>query len=166
MLLDPLNVGTVNLTPRYQKNLRFLLIHWFKVHILYTMYSSIIKTLGLTDIFNKCKNISIRAWQVILDGVGLSEGLGEGRQDVYRPGVSLADATILCTALGGDHNKDLMPLCCEFTEFVFTPPWNRSTYIAYHNLRRLTCTDIILGGRESIYSSWYNIGGFRILGRV
>ena len=26
-------------------------------------------------------------------------------QNIYSPGISLADASILCTALGGDHNK-------------------------------------------------------------
>ena len=29
------------------------------------------------------------------------------KQERDRPGISLADASILCTELGGDHNKDL-----------------------------------------------------------
>ena len=56
-------------------------------------------------------------------------------QEIYRQGTSLADALILCTALGGVNNKGPPCVVCYSIDFVIIPPKNTSTDFAYLNLR-------------------------------
>ena len=52
----------------------------------------------------------------------LNQSLDWTNQEVYRQGNTQADASFLCTALGGDHDKD------SFTVKVVDPPSLSSYY--------------------------------------
>ena len=54
-------------------------------------------------------------WPAVMYILELCNG---SQQRIIHTEVSLADASILCTALGGDHNKDPRLTGCGFTDFV------------------------------------------------
>ena len=58
-------------------------------------------------------------------------------QGTYRPGINLVNASILCTALGGDHNKDPSQ---EFAEIL--------TLLGL--VKGQICTDILLDSETQI----------------
>lgn len=61
--------------------------------------------------------------------------LGLKVNSVCRPGMTNADGSIICTALGGDHNKDpssVQVMECRCTELVVIPLRNYITDL--HNI--------------------------------
>ena len=76
-----------------------------------------------------------------------SSGAGV-HQDIRRPRISLANASIQCTAMGGDHNKDTPSrVGCGSTEFIIIPP--PSTVFA---LEDVPVQFIILGVHRYLFS--------------
>ena len=74
-------------------------------------------------------------------------------QENFRPGISFADGSILCTALGGDHNKDLSPALCRLWS-KFSAEKNITDFASL-----ISCVSLIISGCPPISCPSVNLDG-------